>query len=438
MSAEFDQPHFNRDAELTVVNAGLACGKNIDQLITEVKPGDFFVKELQEKWEKICNAYNSGTLLDIVTSIVADLPERHVNLWDAVRTVQNHSARRKASAALWRLETALKDYSKPITEVSDKLAEIAMLSIDSRVSNLPQTTKDGLEDFKLKSKLRDPAFISGMPYLDEHARILPGDYAIIAARPKVGKSAIIAGMIDANMRVGNHGVYFSCEMQSNQVYARLISRRTGIPLKKLVHGIVPLTDEEKTLIKNEEANIAKTFPERWLIDEPTSIEAIWRVVLLMRPKWIVVDYAQITRVLDKSIRGEYEELKYVSMELRRIGLTTGTAVIVAAQLNRENAGKIPNMRNLRGSGQFEQDATHIMLIDRPESDRFVQHEKRTYYDHRGQPVEIVDMDRRTVYNRAALLVPANRNGPQLVQILDFHPDTASFYEYSAQYAPTDF
>jgi replicative DNA helicase len=79
-------------------------------------------------------------------------------------------------------------------------------------------------------------------------------------------------------------------------------------------------------------------------------------------KLAVIDYLQIyTQGSDDTEK----ETAYMARAAKNIAKETGIAIVVLSQLNRN--GLHPSIKMLRGSGQIEESADNIVLIDRPEA-----------------------------------------------------------------------
>ena len=81
---------------------------------------------------------------------------------------------------------------------------------------------------------------------------------------------------------------------------------------------------------------------------------------------MVIDYLQKVRPSRRSDKRTYE-IAEVSSTLRALAISTGTALVTLAQLNRENEkdkGRIPRLSDIGDSKQIEQDADTALLIHR--------------------------------------------------------------------------
>jgi replicative DNA helicase len=222
------------------------------------------------------------------------------------------------------------------------------------------------------------------------------------------------------------GLFFCIEMDTRQSYARISSQMSNVPLAKYINGKNnPPSKAELSRVMENFGEISKEFPESWFVEGAITLDEICKITEMHKPDFIMIDYIQIVR--SKVGRNTTERLEHISMELRDLALREQIAVVAIAQLNRDADGTIPKMSNLKGSSQLDQDATHIFLLDRPESEMLKKVERRDYCNLRGDPVSIYDSTIKT--NRAALLCSKNRNGPSFYTLLDFNPTTTNFTEY---------
>ena len=75
---------------------------------------------------------------------------------------------------------------------------------------------------------------------------------------------------------------------------------------------------------------------------------------------LFIDYLGLLRSEGKD---RYEKVTNISLLLHTFAQRTGTAVFALCQLNRANAQGKPMMHDLRESGQIEQDADAVLLLD---------------------------------------------------------------------------
>ena len=420
-------PHFDEQAERSIIVA-ICVTDHASQIFRDLTPEDFYSTIYAGQFERLGKAYTEGTLIEMTAKMMDSgltAPDRVIAVFDAVRVVRNHSIRRTMDKAVDELTAMTGDYAVGVGSIHDRFKELAVEVMDARVCKVPSKTKDDIAKFRAARNNDARAFVTGIESIDQKAAIQPSDFVVIAARPAVGKSALAATFLRANF-LGperHRGIFISIEMDLKQVYARIVSQMSNIKLTSFLNSHdFPMTPAEELVAEVQTEYIEKEFPERWFQQGTATLPEIQQVVELERPDFIMIDYVQIIK--HESKFGDRERLDGISMFLRQLGLDFGVAVIVLAQLNRDSNGNAPQISHIKGSGQFEQDATHILLLDRPESERGVKQQARNYQTHDGHRVTL--MAESGVTNMAALLINKNRNGPPFYELLNFNPKTTAF------------
>lgn len=425
----FDSVHCDLQAEENVIVA-LCVSKHAAQIFRELTPEDFFHTESRERFEWLAKAYAAGNLREAVETVKGrGLPTvEPIPAFTAVAAVRNHSIRRRMIGAISEVGELCGDYSEPVGEVQSKFKELAIEIMDARVCKVPSETVEDLRQFCDEVTNDTRAFVTGITEIDRQAAIQPGDFLVLAARPGVGKSALGTGFLLENFlgRDRHRGVMFCIEMDRKQTYSRLLSQMTQIRLSKFLNvRDYPMTQGDAVAMSTAVDRIRAEFPTRWFQQGVVTLSEIEQVVELERPEFVMIDYVQLIKHFSRN--GDYERLSEISMRLRQLALDYKIAVIATAQLNRDADGVMPTMAQIKGSGQFEQDATHVFLLDRPESERSMKPIKRNYFDRRNVQVAMTAENGTT--NNAALLVAKNRNGPNFYELLRFNPDTTAFTPY---------
>ena len=420
--------HLDKNAEVNIIWAIGASSEHATRIFRELRSDDFYDGQCQRRFDGYRKAHQIGQYTEFAAQHMGKLetPEKIIPLWDAVKVVQNHAIRRKVEKAMQEVSMHCRDYSRPIIELQSVLKDTILEAIDSRACKSPSRTKDDLVKVMDDMQNTTTAFYTGLPHVDMNAPIQPTDFVMICARPGVGKSALSSGMVIENFmgKDKKKGIFFCIEMDVRQNYARLSSQMSHVPLSKYIntkHN--PATQAEYQQMMESFGQIGEEFPERWFVQGSITIQEIEDMVDIHKPDWIMIDYVQII----KSSGEGHERLAKISTDLRMLALEKHIAVIAIAQLKRDSNGAIPSMSQIKGSGQFEQDATHIFLLDRPESEPLNSVAPRNYCDERGTEVAIWEKGTKT--NKACLICSKNRNGPPFFQLLNFFPESASFNEY---------
>ncbi|MBA3971416.1 MAG: replicative DNA helicase [Bacteroidetes bacterium] len=242
---------------------------------------------------------------------------------------------------------------------------------------------------------------SGLTALD---RLTSGwqksDLVIIAARPAMGKTALVLSMarnaaVDFNKAVA----IFSLEMSSLQLVTRLIASESELSSDKLKKG--NLEDYEFQQLNDK---IRKLSEAPLFIDDTPGLSVFELRAKARRLKeqhkieLIIVDYLQLMTAGGEGKGNREQEIATISRSLKGLAKELEIPVIALSQLSRavETRGgdKRPQLSDLRESGAIEQDADMVMFIHRPE-----------YYNITE------DENGASTLGMAELIIAKHRNGP---------------------------
>ena len=218
----------------------------------------------------------------------------------------------------------------------------------------------------------DAGFKTDLVHLNELLTpIMPGEMVVVAGRPGMGKSAFAMQMAVAAAREGQHGLFFSLEMDADSLAMRLLAAHGGGNWKS--DSLLYRTEHPEEVYGALETGLdaLRGVPLR-VVDAP-ALCANDLLHLGRRAKhdggldFIVVDYLQLMDPNERQ-RDVYERIRAVSRELKLVAKTLKVAVIAVSQLSRQVENRHPprpQMSDLRESGQLEQDADKILLLYRP-------------------------------------------------------------------------
>ena len=219
------------------------------------------------------------------------------------------------------------------------------------------------QDFKPIGELVDtyirrldekPRYIpSGIPVLDKHLHLSPGNLFIIGGRPSAGKTALSLQMACEQARRGFRVCYFSLETDPDTLTARVIANRLAVPLADVKNKTVPQSDLD---------SLADRHKLPLFIRSASGRGAGWVKAQAQRMKAQVVfiDYLQLLAA--SKAKDRYQQITSISIALHELAQTTGILVVALAQLNRNAAHASPSTADLKESGQLEQDADAILLL----------------------------------------------------------------------------
>ncbi len=193
---------------------------------------------------------------------------------------------------------------------------------------------------------------------------------LIAARPSGGKTALALDIVANAAGAGHRALMFSLEMSGEMLLDRLVSVASAVPRCKIQAGIA----------KHDYQSLVSALPTVCDLpimfdDSSRSIAEIRRVVkerarrAETRPDFVVVDYLQLVEVEGR--RGtRNDEVGAVSRALKGLAMEFDVPVLALSQLSRdcERQDREPELRDLRDSGEVEQDADTVLLMfgDKPE------------------------------------------------------------------------
>jgi replicative DNA helicase len=195
------------------------------------------------------------------------------------------------------------------------------------------------------------------------AGLEPGDLAVIAARPGMGKTSLLVS-IAAHVAKAAAVAVFSAEMPAQQLMRRCVALLGGISQTKLRRP-EKLTGEDWDAIGPAATVVADR--RLWIDETPQPALAHIRAesfALKARAGLglVLVDYVQLVRGAG---RNRYEELRDVAYGLKALAKDLQVPILALAQLNRgveSRDHKRPHASDLRDSGAIEEAADIIGLL----------------------------------------------------------------------------
>ena len=193
----------------------------------------------------------------------------------------------------------------------------------------------------------------GIPVLDKHLKLSPGNLFIIGGRPSAGKTALSLQMACEQARRGFRVCYFSLETNPDTLTARVIANRLAVPLADVKNKSVPQSDLDGLVELHKLPLFIRSASGR-------GVGWIKAQAQRMKAQVVFIDYLQL--LADGRARDRYQAITGISIALHELAQTTGILVVALAQLNRNAAHAAPSTADLKESGQLEQDADAILLL----------------------------------------------------------------------------
>jgi replicative DNA helicase len=207
----------------------------------------------------------------------------------------------------------------------------------------------------------------------------PSELVIIAARPSMGKTALVMNAVqNAAIELGIPALVFSLEMSKEALVERLLCSESRVDSTRLRGGFL---DQRDWISLTKAASRISEAPI-WIDDAgaPSLLELRakarrWRSDphIFKEPDQlgiVVVDYLQlIAGRASARDDNRQQEVSEISRGLKALAKELRVPVVALSQLNRAveaRADKRPQLSDLRESGAIEQDADLIAFIYRDE------------------------------------------------------------------------
>jgi len=424
----------NLEAEKGVLGSILIDEDSILKVMEILEFHDFYQPKHREIFEAVQEIYHSHEPVDVLTltsklkskkklkgiggaAYLADLvsavpTSAHAENYS--RLVKDASIRRKLIQHGGKISKLSYDESNELEDVINKsekgIFEISEDNIKQDFQHvsvlLEETYEKSAELAENKDTVR--GIPSGFSGLDN---ILGGfqnsDLTIVAARPSVGKSALLIDFaLHAGVNEGKSVGIFSLEMSNLQIMDRLLAMQVGVGLWDLRMGNL----KEEAFERLADAMGVLSESNIFVDDTPgLSINEMRtkcrRLKMEKGLDMIVIDYLQLVTSNNKESR--VQEVSEISRFFKLLAKELNIPVIAAAQLSRaieQRTDRRPQLSDLRESGSIEQDADIVMFLQREE-------------------IFNPDTERKGIGD---LLVSKHRNGPTGSVELFFHREQARY------------
>jgi len=444
-------PPQNQEAEVSVLGAILLSEQALDGLLIDVKlkPEDFYRERhrqiframirLKEKAEPepvdaltVCDELTrSGELEEAGgTAYVHSLPTlvpAAANARHYGRIVKEHAMLRRLLDTTRGIQEDVYGFAGEPHELLERAeASLYKIAHDDRSGDV-RTIEAVLHDelAKLEKVSREGVAVTGTPSgfkdIDElTGGFQPGNLIVLAARPAMGKSALVTNIAqNAAVDHGHAVAMFSLEMSETELAQRFIAAEAKLNGDDLRKGRVRPDRWPKVLKATEKLAAAPLF-----IDDSSDLG-----VMELRAKarrlharqdlgLVIVDYLQLMRP-EPGADSRVEQVGQISRGLKLLARELNIPVIAVSQLSRaveSRPDKRPLLSDLRESGNIEQDSDLVMVIYRDEY----------YNDSTDEP------------GVAEVKVAKHRNGPVgtvKLTFLERYPKFANLYRERSSDVP---
>lgn len=208
-------------------------------------------------------------------------------------------------------------------------------------------------------KVDNQIFFERFKSFNERLFIKQNTINIIGARPSEGKSALALNMF-CDLAKRYKCLYFNMEMTESEVYERMIGIESGM---NLIDVKKPITDEQEQLALESAKRLYKLKYE--IINGSKSIQSIKsKIIREQRNEHLIVFIDYVGYITSRQGLSDRDRIGEITRELNNLTKDYNCTVFLIAQINR-NGSDMPTMNDLKDSGELEQSADTIILINDP-------------------------------------------------------------------------
>ena len=439
------QPH-NIEAEQSVIGAAFISKSDLQKVCEELDNTYFFNEAHGKIFDVLKELYQSGIAVDIMTvtdrlkskkllkeigdvdyllEIVNSVPTAS-NVDYYINIVREKAILRNLIDTATNIVTEAYNETGSINETLDDAERKILNVVKNRKSSEFKPIQEALSKAQLNletlasSGSEITGLSSGFYDLDKVTTgFHPSELIILAARPGMGKTAIVLNIVtNVALSTKKSVAIFNLEMNAEQLAMRMISSAGQIDGYKLRTGKLEHNDWKRV---NE--GISRLAETNIKIDDTPGI-SIGEIRAKCRRlaaseeglAMVVIDYLQLVSTTSKYAGNRQQEVAEISRALKTLALELEIPIIACAQLSRAVEGredKRPLMSDLRESGSIEQDADIVAFLYRDDY-----YNKEARMDDNNSIVEFI--------------LGKNRNGQTKTVELLFKKNTSTFIGYKKE------
>ena len=383
------------EAEQSVIGSMIMDSEAIMTASEILTSEDFYQRQYGILFDAMVELYNEGKAVDLVT-LQDRLKEKDVppevaslefvkDILDSVYTsahIRQYASIVHEKAMLRRLIRTTEGIANACYAGKESMEDI-FVDTEKQIFDIIQQNTSGeyvpIKDVvlnaldKIEMASRTKGNVTGIPtgFIDldyKTAGFQPSDLILVAARPSMGKTALVLNIAQhMAFREDVTVAVFSLEMSKEQLVNRLLSLESRVDSQSIRTG--NLTDEDWSKLIEGAGVIGKSH---LIIDDTPGIS-----VTELRSKCrkfkmehnlgiIIIDYLQLMTGSKRS-ESRQPEISDISRSLKAVARELNVPVVALSQLSRaveQRPDHRPMLSDLRESGAIEQDADVVMFIYR--------------------------------------------------------------------------
>jgi len=384
-------PPSSVEMEQAVLGSVLYDPETIHQARDILSYWDFYQAQHQVIFKAILDLFERGEPIDTITlteelrrtgrlekvggpayiSMLPDLTPTPVHISSYAKVVHDKAMLRTLISTAQEVEErAYEDPAEPenlINEANAAFRDVLSDKTRNKITHIEAIYREAYKILEAKQQGRRLGIKSGFLKFDQ----LTGGFhntelTIIAARPGMGKTALLAQLADT-ISIEIPVLVFSLEMAAVQLANRRMSAHSGINAASIRRGHLAPEDWDHIITavnRNQNHKI-------WIDDTPgQTIEGIVNKTHWAKAEHqieiVFIDHLQIIRA--PRTRNREQEISGICQDLKNLARRLCIPVVVACQLNRNlesRDDKRPRLSDLRDSGGIEENADNVAFLYRP-------------------------------------------------------------------------
>lgn len=383
------------EAEQSVIGSMLMDTEAILTASEIVTSDDFYQKQYGVLFDAMVELYNEGKAVDLITlqnrlrqkdvpPEIADLEFARdiVNTMYTSTNVAQYAQIVREKAVLRRLIRANEEIANTCYAGKENTDDI-LADTEKRMFDIIQQNTSGdfvpIKDIVLNAldrielASRTKGNVTGIPtgFIDldyKTAGFQPSDLILIAARPSMGKTALVLNIAQHMAFRENVTVaVFSLEMSKEQLVNRLLSLESRVDSHSIRTG--NLSDEDWGKLIEGAGVIGQS---NLIIDDTPGISIMELRSKCRRYKIehnlgiVMIDYLQLM-TSNRRVESRQLEISEISRALKGLARELNIPVVALSQLSRaveQRPDHRPMLSDLRESGAIEQDADVVLFLHR--------------------------------------------------------------------------
>lgn len=382
--------------EANVIGAIISDQSNITLVASDLRPEHFSDSRHSDIYGRLLDMYNRGEYISLTTAVNACKVIKSLNgenvagllagymssapvsgISSLGRIIVEHYIRRLVWVGAQQLVTRCANNEdvgetlNALNTLSDECNGVVAGGGAKHISGLISTAITEAEERQKRAQNGQSLGITtGINDLDAvTGGWKPSQLIVLAARPAMGKTAVMLHFALSASRQGHAVCIFSLEMSDVGLTDRLLLAVSGVDAERYRNGKLTPDDWRRITVAEE---YMRGLP-LYIDDKPTvTMHYIRAQSMLLQKRGkcdiIFVDYLQLADTSTGKNRNREQEIANASRNAKMIAKELNVPVVLLSQLSRkveDRADKTPQLSDLRESGAIEQDADIVAFIHRP-------------------------------------------------------------------------